>query len=169
MSNARKRTRMLGVFSALMLTLWVGGNEARAELYSVTDLGTLGTWSRALGINDAGQVVGASVTGDGFTRAFLYSNGTMMNLGTLGGIGTGPVPYSYSIAWGINNAGQVIGESLSTDNNYRAFLYSNGTMTNLGTQLGGVSSSASAINNVGEIVGIVNFGGFPIETYMAFS
>ena len=169
MSNARKRTRMLGVFSALMLTLWVGGNEARAELYSVTDLGTLGTWSRALGINDAGQVVGASVTGDGFTRAFLYSNGTMMNLGTLGGIGTGPVPYSYSIAWGINNAGQVVGESLSTDNNYRAFLYSNGTMTNLGTQLGGVSSSASAINNVGEIVGIVNFGGFPTETYMAFS
>jgi len=54
-------------------------------LYSVKDLGTLGgDFSRGSGINNAGQVTGQSSTSTGFTHAFLYSNGQMMDLGTPG-------------------------------------------------------------------------------------
>src|SRR5581483_6611707 len=50
------------------------------------DLGTLpgDVYSQALGINDAGQVVGASY-GPSFStsRAFIYENGTMTDLNAL--------------------------------------------------------------------------------------
>jgi probable HAF family extracellular repeat protein len=62
----------------------------QAELYSVTDLAYVGGASSntAFGINDAGQVVGSYFTpvANGFQEhAFLYNNGTVTNLGTLGG------------------------------------------------------------------------------------
>jgi probable HAF family extracellular repeat protein len=52
----------------------------------VTDLGSLGSApTSATGINDAGQVTGTSVTAAGATRAYLWSGGTMTNLGATGG------------------------------------------------------------------------------------
>jgi probable HAF family extracellular repeat protein len=82
--------------------LLVGG-PVRAELYSLTDLGTLGgTQSYAYGINTAGQVVGWATNIDNvYQHAFVYSNGTMTDLGTFGG--------PSSAATGINTAGQVVG------------------------------------------------------------
>src|SRR4051794_34524752 len=60
--------------------------EGRALMASLVDLGTLGgADSLGLGINDSGQVVGQSDTADGHTHAFLYSQGVMADLGTLGG------------------------------------------------------------------------------------
>ena len=52
-----------------------------------TNLGDLGGGAAAAyGINASGQVVGYSVTTGGIaTHAFSYSNGTMTDLGTLGG------------------------------------------------------------------------------------
>jgi probable HAF family extracellular repeat protein len=55
--------------------------------YTVIDLGTLGgTYSEVDGISDSGWVLGdASLPGDIYENAFLWRNGVMTNLGTLGG------------------------------------------------------------------------------------
>jgi probable HAF family extracellular repeat protein len=119
-------------------------NESHAFLYDgvMNDLGTLegDNSSFACDINNSGQIVGCSYGRD---RAFLYENGVMISLGTLGGI------YSYASA--INNSGKIVGNSYTSTNEHHAFLY-DGVMNDLGT-LGGNSSSASAINDSGQIVG----------------
>ena len=65
-------------------------------------------------------------------------------LGTLGG--------AQSIAYGLNDLDQAVGQSNATNGQAHAFLWSEGVMTDLGT-LGGTTSKAWAINNAGTIVG----------------
>jgi probable HAF family extracellular repeat protein len=96
------------------------------------------------GVNDSGQVVGYS-DGQRF-RAFLYSNGTMIDLSV--GLDT------YSVAYAINNAGQVVGAGYQN----HGFLYSNGTMTQLGVLPGFTASAANAISADGKIAGLCAVG-----------
>ncbi|MBD2168189.1 hypothetical protein H6G04_27785 [Calothrix membranacea FACHB-236] len=133
----------------------VGDSKGRAFLYSdakMTDLGILPgyDYSRAYSINDSGQVVGFSgfstFSQGGFyyppkDRAFLYSDGQMIDLGTLPG-------KTDSYAYGINNSGQIVGTS-----GKHAFLYSDGQMIDLGTLPGNSYSSGWDINDSGQIVG----------------
>ena len=65
----------------------------------------------------------------------------------MGGLGGGG---SYASA--INDRGQVVGEGKNASGAWHAFLWQNGTMTDLGT-LGGKKSAATSINERGEIVG----------------
>src|SRR5438034_456718 len=80
--------------------------SALPSQYTIIDLGTLGgSQSFGLSINTAGQVAGISYLSDNqVIHAFLYSNGTMTDLGTLPGY-----PAAHSLAFGINASGQVTG------------------------------------------------------------
>jgi probable HAF family extracellular repeat protein len=112
---------------------------------AVTDLGTLGgTNSRAIAINNSGQIVGTSDLAGGGSHAFLYESGVMRDLGSLGG-DSAPVA--------INNAGLIIGNSSPSG----PFLYLNGTMRSLNDLIPAGSGwrlqQASGINSSGQIVG----------------
>jgi probable HAF family extracellular repeat protein len=75
-------------------------------------LGTLpqATMSSARGINNKGQVVGyAEAGGYDICHAFLYSDGMMTDIGTLGGE-SGYNTWN-SWAYAINERGQVVGRS----------------------------------------------------------
>ena len=116
---------------------------------AVTDIGPLTHqklgFTVAYGINNSGQVVGYGDGPAGTQDAFIYSNGTKLNLGTLGG--------DNSRGFGINNNGQVTGDSIVTGNTAEhAFIYTNGAMADIGT-LGGRHSTGYAINDAGQVAG----------------
>ncbi|MFL5449583.1 MAG: hypothetical protein ACJ8A6_15795 [Gemmatimonadales bacterium] len=128
---------------------WVNGK--------MIGLGTLGgRVSRAHAINNRNHVVGESqLTGnvrnpDGtpIIHAFLVKNGVMSDIGTLGG--------RNSSALNINDDGQVVGWSETTNGTQHPFLWENGTMKDLLPPGSASSGSAADISPSGVIVGLVN-------------
>lgn len=109
--------------------------------------------SRAVGINNAGVVVGYSSNAIGLPEAFRWDPITgMQGLGFLGAPQTIGLQ---SFATGINNAGQIVGRSSSVSGQ-RAFLWDPTTesMASLGVlDAIGNFSEASAINDAGVVVG----------------
>ncbi|MBV5326237.1 MAG: VPLPA-CTERM sorting domain-containing protein [Chlorobium sp.] len=131
---------------------------------TMTDLGTLGgNESFGNGINDAGQVTGSSYTASDGQHAFITNtNGDMTDLGTFGGSSVS-LGGSFSSGYGINNAGQVTGNSYTTDNKFHAFLWENGTMYDLNSFVNLGSSNeylnnAYAINDFSQIVAQSSLG-----------
>jgi probable HAF family extracellular repeat protein/YD repeat-containing protein len=137
----------------LGLSLVVLACQAHAQTrYTITHLGVLpgGNYSEADGINNRGQVAGWSDLAPGQNRAFLYSNGRLQNIGTLGG--------ELSFGSGINNHGQLVGSSnITVSGNLHAFLYTAGQLQDLGT-LNDTASDALAVNNRGVVVGSTETG-----------
>lgn len=177
-----------------------------AQVYTITDLGTLGgDSSEASGINNLGEVVGWSTTVTGATHGFLNSGGVITDLGVLPGgtdsyatgindlgqvVGHGGMneygpqfrgviqgfiwqggdmqslgalycacssnQYGTSAAYGINAAGQVVGDSEAVREEWvsHAFLWQNGVMQDIGGGAGSWSTShAYGINALGQVVG----------------
>ena len=140
---------LFGLVGAVVLVLGISmftaATSATRFYYSITDLGST-LYSEAshspLGINDAGQVVGARPTPTS-VNDFLWSNGTMTNLTPL----VSPVD--------INNNGQVVGRTYTISNNRlysHASVWDKGTITVLDTTLDRESFPYS-INDKGQAVG----------------
>jgi probable HAF family extracellular repeat protein len=116
---------------------------------TLLDLNTLGgEESYAYAITDSGIVLGDSRTFSGKYHPFMGApNSPLFDLGE---------PYLFSSARAANNADQVVGFRLMTDEHgqlhKRAYLYDTHRMIDLGT-FGGKQSDAAAINDTGQVVG----------------
>ena len=140
--------KAVGSFSAIHALLWEDGVPI--------DLGSLGgkAWNTPAAINQEGDVAGFSdLPGDTDGRlrshAFLWTQSSgMKDLNVVEGD-------TFSLAFGINNHGQVVGQSFGASGSH-AFLYENGTMTDLNKLVRPSSITpffANDINDRGEIVG----------------
>jgi probable HAF family extracellular repeat protein len=150
-----------------------GFPETNAALWKdgqIINLGTLGgNESLAISVKDGGQVVGLATinrTPDPFsflgapTHTFIWQNGVMRDLGTLGG------PDSFPSAGGINERIRLVAGGSYTNSAPNAvatpcgqgvptmdpFLWDSGTMIDLGT-LGGTCGFSVGVNNRGQVVG----------------
>ncbi|WP_010248859.1 HAF repeat-containing protein [Acetivibrio cellulolyticus] len=105
-------------------------------------------------INEKGQIVGASYIGDDSMtqHAFLWENGVMKDLSTLGG------ENNWSQAYDINNEGVIVGGAGDSFLTCHPCMWKNSVMTDLrdvGT-FGGIyynNSIAYSINDLGQIAG----------------
>jgi probable HAF family extracellular repeat protein len=143
--------RRLLTLVALAIFCFLGHGTASAEIrYTLTDLGTLGTFQCiATAVNYNGQVAGYATFSGGIQHAFLYSNGATTDLGALYGA-------TKMRAAGINSTGEVVGSGYTTTNGYFAFACINGTLSDLGTFPAAHYSSAYAyaVNYSGQVAGM---------------
>jgi probable HAF family extracellular repeat protein len=175
---ARLRTRHLVPLAVLALAAGLpaaaaGPAAAAATTYTITDLGTLGATggypqTQPFAINASGQVTGFSYTSTVVTQscghykpprtcsyhpqhAFLYSNGTMTDLGSLGGVDPS------STGFAISTSGVVAGlAGTATAGVTHAALWTGTTTVDLGALAplsSGSWSSAFGINDSGQAVG----------------
>lgn len=131
----------------------IGNKGADAQLLNggvITTISLDGSRLTALGVNDAGDMVGAAFNGSSFTQSmFLYSQGQVMDLGDFG---TG-----WASADQINNHGVILGHRSITSSGFsydESFIFDHGQEVNLSALLGSQSFEARAINDQGQVVGV---------------
>src|SRR5258708_20143218 len=102
-------------FVFVLLLLTAVASLCAAQTYTVTDLGTLpgGSFSGAKAINLTAEITGWAYSSSTVSDVFLYSNGAMTNLGTLGG--------PSGIGNGINKSGHAPDYSTNSSRTHHAF------------------------------------------------
>ena len=152
--NSRGDVVGVSEVTALDPTSPTGSPQFHAFLWrhgKMIDLGSLdgAPDSVATAINDRGQVVGISIkdsTAVDFGDGFIWQDGRMRPLGTLGGSGVAPLA--------INNRGQVVGlAQIPGDVTAHAFVWQQGRMIDLGTLPGDGFSEAIDITDRGQVLG----------------
>jgi probable HAF family extracellular repeat protein len=144
-----------GVNDSGQIVGWRNGRAFLLTAGTFTDLGVAAGFAQsfAYAINGTGQVVGHVISGTGSAeRIFRYENGAMTILGGLG---------EYNRAWGINAAGDVVGEGvpvLGPPYAEQGFLYTDAHgMQGLNQLIDPASGwfilGAAGINDAGQIVG----------------
>ena len=163
------------VFGAVLLGANAPTPTAATSPYTIVDLGTLNGWdtSAATAVSDRGEVVGfsydtrASGTVEAFTWTRLFGmtklgSGTAYGVNNLGQVvgqsaghaviwdrGDGIVDLGPGSARAVNDAGTVVGQN----GERHAFVWTQAAgMVDLGP-VGGISSSASAVSEAGQVVG----------------
>jgi probable HAF family extracellular repeat protein len=117
----------------------------------MSDIASGGVVTGALGVNDAGQVVGGYVVNSSNADAFLYDGGTLTDLGNLG--------HGVAAACAINDAGIIVGGADARNSfEEHGFVYADGVMTDLNDLVppgsGLTIYQAHGINHGGQIAGV---------------
>lgn len=136
------------------------GGGGHAYIYAngkMTDIGSLGGTSSGNDINNIGHVVGKYSVFGGLEQGFLYADNVMTDLGVLPG-------GRYSEALGINLHDQIVGTAGDANDEFRAFLFAQGTMHDLNslvdeTGFGWTIKKAMDINDRGMIAAFGSYAG----------
>jgi probable HAF family extracellular repeat protein len=111
------------------------------------DLGLAGTAARkAVGINDLRQVLVVQDGGGGNASSLLWQNGQPLPLDTLGG--------SSTVGGGLNNLGQVVGNSTAADGTNHVFAYDSFLRRLIDLGDIGPKGIMTDVNEIGQAVGI---------------
>ncbi|HTR97361.1 MAG TPA: hypothetical protein VMH61_05620 [Candidatus Acidoferrales bacterium] len=107
----------------------------------------------AIGVNDAGDVVGSFLDNSGTLEAFRLRNGVVQVLPSLG-------PYATK-AYGVSNTGDIVGYSYNNESHpsFHAVLWRDGVLHDLGALVSD-HSGAMAVNDSGVAVGLSYDAGF---------
>ena len=141
---------ILGGLGALLLT----SVAAAAPVYSITEIKPPVDSFYGTAMNESGQVAGTGpVTPGGPPHALLYSRGVVTDLGTLPGA-------TSTVVTDINRKGQVVGYAGEETEPFsgrftsvHGFIYTNGSLQDLGTLVGGNYVFTRAINDDGTVIG----------------
>lgn len=110
----------------------------------IVNLSLMSPGIQATAINNRGEVAGAFSFAD--SAAFIYSHGQLRDIGR-------PAGLNYAIPHAINDRGEVAGTAGNfPGDTSRAFFYSGGAMTAIGT-FGGDQGDAYGLNDHGQVVG----------------
>ena len=180
-TSINARGSVTGGFPNALIDPLTSGQTEHAVLWKVDhilDLGTLdhGVNSAGLYVNNAGEVVGfatVDTTMDPFPNpqspwsspihAFIWRNGVMRDLGTLGGLDSSPMAgcnnqrVDLVSGWSTTDSTLNSTTGLPTEH---GFLWQNGVMTDIPT-LGGTFAQAQCANNQGQVIGQSNLAGDP--------